>query len=458
MSISIQSTPLLQPQLRGLAPGFGRRVSAPAVAVEPRRSVLQLSRASASGPLPPLALQLAQPLGSSEIDSLWRAEEAKISHIGPQLTELPDFSVTPLKIALDTEQEQARFSLRSGHLRVHSPSGVVDLGALQGDFEVKAHTGGFELWHQGASLGRFQGHLSVDNQSETLHINGKSYRGDLELRPAPAQPDRLQVINTVLLEDYLRAVVPSESPASWPIESLKAQSLAARTYAVANWGKNKAQGFDMRDDTSDQVYKGLESEHPRTNQAVEATRGRILAYQGRPITALFFSTSGGHTDSSLEVWGTALPYIQPVPDFDQASSRYRWTLKRSAATLSDAARKLGHDLGTLHSIEPLSHTPQGRVKTLRLSGTSGSAVVNANRFRFAARLYSTLWQVERQGQGPSAQFVFKGGGWGHGLGMSQWGARQLAADGWQGDAIARYYYTDVEIIDLPESPTTPESH
>ena len=144
-----------------------------------------------------------------------------------------------------------------------------------------------------------------------------------------------------------------------------------------------------------------------------------------------------------------------MPDFDQASSRYRWTLKRSASSITQAAQKLGHELGTIHSIEPLTHTPQGRVKTLRLSGTRGSAVVNANRFRFAARLYSTLWHVERQGSGPNAQFAFKGGGWGHGLGMSQWGARQLAADGWNGEQIVKHYYTGVELKQLDAEPTAP---
>ena len=207
------------------------------------------------------------------IDAAWKAEEAKINHIGPRLQELPDFAVTPLRIALETEQAQAQFSIETAQLLVQSSQGPVDLGMHSGDFEVQALPGGFELFKAGQSLGQFQGALQVQNQTEILKINGQAYRGNVELSPAPQRPERLQVINSVLLEDYLLAVVPSESPASWPIESLKAQSYAARTYAVANWGKNKAHGFDMHDNTSDQVYKGIASEHPRTNQAVKATQG-----------------------------------------------------------------------------------------------------------------------------------------------------------------------------------------
>lgn len=387
-------------------------------------------------------------LGDPGIGSLG-IERSKIEHVSPSLSQLPDFAVTPLRIALELQQKQARFSLSEGQISVEGPQGRQVIQAeANGAYEAEAIDGGFILRQNGQSLGRFSGRLIVDNTASTLVVNGQIFRGDLELMPAPANRASFNVINPVLLEDYLLSVVPSESPASWPLESLRAQALAARTYAVANWGKHSANGFDMMDDTSDQMYKGVVSESPSTSEAVKTTAGQIITHGGKPITALFFSCSGGMTDSSLEVWGTDLPYIQPVKDFDQAASRYRWNLNKSQGDLQQAAQKLGHNLGTIREVTPLTHTPQGRVKTLRLSGTQGSVDVDANKFRFALGLHSTLWTVSASGSGANRSFSFNGGGWGHGLGMSQWGARQMAADGKDAAAIIHHYYQGVAIENL----------
>lgn len=376
-------------------------------------------------------------------------EKSKLEHEAPSLEALPDFAVTPLRIGLETEQKSAHFKITQGSLSVEGPEGKQTLLAeASGEFEAEAIQGGFILRQNGQSLGRFSGRLQVDNQANVMIVNGQVYRGDLELMPSPVNSSTFNVINPVLLEDYLLSVVPSESPASWPLESLKAQALAARTYAVANWGKHSANGFDMKDDTSDQMYRGVVSESPFTTEAVKATSAQIISYGGKPINALFFSCSGGMTDSAAEVWGMDLPYIQPVQDFDQASPRYRWSVTKTQADLQQAASKLGLDLGTIREIKPLSFTPQGRVKTLSLVGSKGSAEVDGNKFRFAAGLNSTLWKASPSGSGASRQFVFNGGGWGHGLGMSQYGARQLAADGKAAEEIIKHYYQGVELISL----------
>ncbi|MBF2052278.1 MAG: SpoIID/LytB domain-containing protein [Candidatus Sericytochromatia bacterium] len=439
-----------------------RIAALPAVAFQLAPSALRRSPASVPAVLQPFGRDTLQvntrlPLSpavaaASGPEPAYAVEMAKISHVGPRLEALPDFSVTPLRIGLALHQTSARFSVQNATLRVSGPAGEQTVASgLSGELEARALPQGFALYHQGQLLGRFAGQLDVDNGANTLVVNGQLYRGNLRLLPAPDQPDKLHVLNTVMLEDYLRSVAPSESPASWPLESLKAQALAARTYAVANWGKHQANGFDMRNDTADQMYKGVASEHPGTNVAVEATRGQIIQHGGRPITALFFSSSGGYTDSSAEVWGTALAYIQPRPDFDQASPRYRWQLQRSQADLQAAVRKLELNLGVIQDIIPLSRTPQGRVKELRIVGSQGNADVNANRFRFAAGLYSTRWDVGASGSGNQRRFTFDGGGWGHGLGMSQWGARQMAADGRSAAEIIHHYYTDVQITELSDA-------
>lgn len=409
------------------------------------KDLLSLSRAQETGLNGP---NLLAGLGDPG-KSAFAVERAKIEHESPDMTALPDFTVTPMRIGLEVNQTKARFGITAGALYVEGPEGRKQLLAdASGDFEAEAIEGGFVLKQGGQSLGRFEGRLIVDNTSPTMLINGQVFRGDLELMPSPANPKTFQVINPVLLEDYLLSVVPSESPASWPLESLKAQSLAARTYAVANWGKRKAEGFDMSDDTSDQMYRGVVTEAPGPNEAVKATAHQVITHQGKPINALFFSCSGGMTDSAKEVWGMDLPYIQPVPDFDQAAPRYRWNVTKSQADLQAAAKKLGVDVGIVKSVTPLTLTPQGRVQSLRINGTTGSAEVDGNKFRFAAGLNSTFWKASPSGNGNARSISFDGGGWGHGLGMSQYGARQMAADGKDAEAIIKHYYQGVAIESL----------
>ncbi|PIQ24710.1 hypothetical protein COW36_23325 [bacterium (Candidatus Blackallbacteria) CG17_big_fil_post_rev_8_21_14_2_50_48_46] len=383
----------------------------------------------------------------------WLQEMQKINHVSPTMESLPDFSVTPLRIGVSLAQKQASFSVEKGNLCVDTPQGTVRLGYFENTrFQIQAQAGGFQIkTAEGQDLGSFEGVLRFENESDRVSINGSRYRGSLEIRPHPENPASFNLINTVMLEDYLLSVVPSESPASWPLESLKAQAMAARTYAVSNWRKREALGFDMNADTSDQMYTGIQGEQPSSSQAVKATQNQIITYQGKPITALFFSCSGGMTDSAQEVWGTDLPYIQPVKDFDQEAPRYRWSKTMNQAQLQGALKKLGLNVGRLREIEILEKTPQGRAKRILFKGSQGQAEADANKFRFAAGLSSTLWTPQSNGT-PPQEFVFSGGGWGHGLGMSQWGARQMAADGKSATEIIQHYYQNIEVSALqPET-------
>lgn len=392
------------------------------------------------------------------LDSLshWAIEVEKVQAISHcQVAELPNFAKTPFKIGLLVGQPTIPLDIQKGQLWLETTQGK----QLIGDFsqeKLQVLSQGSELViqnTQGQELGRGTGKLLLTEARNQVQVKDKTYRGAIEVIQNPANPATLTLINTVLLEDYLKAVVPAESPASWPAESLKAQAVAARTYAVSNWNKRAAQGFDLMPDTSDQMYSGIQAEKPSSTQAVTDTHGTILTYGNKPINALFFAASGGYTDSAQEVWGIDLPYIQPVPDFDQASPRYRWQTNLSQTQLQQALKKLGTDVGTVQQVTPLTHTPQGRVKTLAVTGTQGSVTLDANKFRFASGLNSTHWEVES----PSANsplFTFNGRGWGHGLGMSQWGARQMAADGKPFQAILQHYYTGVSLTQLPDERPT----
>jgi stage II sporulation protein D len=401
----------------------------------------------------------SEPFGNNEdINNIYFNQVEKVSNVPRSVKELPDFSKTPFKIGVAVDQKQAEFTIPNGTLYVENADGKTEIGTFENTaFKVKTENGTLALYQDDKLLGSFKGKIKLEGNLAPVLINNKKYHGDFEVIINPQNPNSLNVINNVLVEDYLKGVVPSESSASWPVESLKAQAIAARTYAIANWKRRENMGFDLMATVSDQVYNGIGVEQDSTSQAVEETRNQVILFAGKPINALFFACSGGYTDSSKEVWNIDLPYIQAVPDFDQEAPKYHWKKTISNAALQDALKQMGYNIGAIKEIEPLELTPQKRVKTIKFTGTDGTVVADSNKFRFAAGLNSTLWTVEASDskkfsiahfQRIPQSFNFNGGGWGHGLGMSQWGARQMSVDGKTAEEILKHYYTGVEIADL----------
>jgi stage II sporulation protein D len=239
----------------------------------------------------------------------------------------------------------------------------------------------------GAPIGSCGGLLSATG-GDVIRVIGKgSYRGTLLVRPATGAG--LNVINSVDLENYVRGVVPRESPSSWPIEALKAQAVAARSFALtAGVGGN---GFDFYDDTRSQVYGGAGAESPRTNQAVAATNLQTVNYAGKVALTYFFSTSGGHTEN-VEfsfVGSKPVPYLKGVPDpFDKVSPYHRWRLTLSQARMQKA---LGPYLkgGRLKRIKVNKRGTSPRIVFATLIGTAGKTHVTGPTLKAALGLRDT---------------------------------------------------------------------
>ncbi|MEB3298670.1 MAG: SpoIID/LytB domain-containing protein [Candidatus Sericytochromatia bacterium] len=270
---------------------------------------------------------------------------------------------------------------------------------------------------------------------ERLGFKGRRYGGVLEVFDAPDRPGALTVAEQVALEDYLRGVVPAEIKASWHPEALRCQAVAARTYACANLGRRSKWGFDMLDTVSDQVYGGADAAHPATDAAISATRGVVLTWQGKPIEAYFHSSSGGETDDGAAVWDLPLPYLRGTADVDD-SPNARWQADVGRSTLRDALVAMGQGISEPSRLEVEVRTPHGRARWLRISGSGREVRVDANKLRLRLGLKSTRYRVTEMANG----WRFEGGGWGHGLGMSQWGAKAFADSGMSApDILARYY-------------------
>jgi SpoIID/LytB domain protein len=212
---------------------------------------------------------------------------------------------------------------------------------------------------------------------DTVEVVGKgTYRGALEVLPASVR-GKLNAINALDLESYVRGVVPRESPASWPLEALKAQAVAARSYAIAN--PVNASGFDQYDDTRSQAYGGAAAETTRTNQAVADTASQVVLYQGNVAQTFFFSTSGGMTENNENVYlgGTPEPYLRGVPDpyeVEANSAYHQWKRKFSVqkiqAALGDRIRgRLKNIIVTKRGVSP-------RIVKANLVGTGGTTSIS----------------------------------------------------------------------------------
>jgi stage II sporulation protein D len=220
-----------------------------------------------------------------------------------------------------------------------------------------------------------------------------TYRGALETVPTESESGSLNVVNALAVDQYVKGVIPNESPPSWPAEELKAQAVASRSFALtAGVGGN---GFDLYADTRSQVYKGLESEYSTSNAAATATRGQVVEYQGKVAETLFSACSGGHTESIQNVFGgPAIPYLQGVPDpYDGECPLHTWTLKFSGPEISD---KLSSYLdGRLKQVVIVKRGVTPRIVEVKLVGTGGVTTVTGEQLEVALGGYDTWMTFEK---------------------------------------------------------------
>lgn len=298
-----------------------------------------------------------------------------------------------------------------------------------------------------------EGDERVASSAPLIGVNGKLYRGAVVLRPiiktdsnGIADTTGINLINVLDLEDYLLSVVPSEVPSLWPKEVLKAQAIAARSYAVANFGKHRAEGYDVKATVDDQVYRGVIAESAETNAAVAATSGLVLKNSNKVISAFFHSTSGGSTEVSENVWGKPLPYLKSVVDYDDAAPQFTWRKTITSQDLAKALLGSAQEAQVLLGVLVIGRHPgdSQRVKDVLVVGQDSARVIAGTELRRLFNLPSTQFSLFQS----DSSYIFSGRGYGHGLGLSQWGAKALADNGYNAEQILSYYYKDVTIEPL----------
>jgi stage II sporulation protein D len=212
--------------------------------------------------------------------------------------------------------------------------------------------------------------------------------------------------------------------------------------------KNAGNPYDVVATTGSQVYGGYESEYAPTNQAVEATRGQVMVHGGRPIIACFHSNSGGYTEDSSNVWRAAFPYLKAKPDrFSLGVSGSYWQYFISYQDVANRLRKKGFPVARVKQVRVRGKSRSGRNIKVEVVSEKGITTFSSNQFRLAvgeSKLKSTLFDTTPVRAG----ILFKGRGYGHGVGMSQWGANKMAQLGSTYQEILHYYYRDIEIVTI----------
>ena len=268
-------------------------------------------------------------------------------------------------------------------------------------------------------------------------IGDRWYRGTTRLI---RQKNGITVINNVDLEDYLYSVVGAEAVSSWPIEALKAQAVAARSYALYKSIKESNGVYDVDTTVGTQVYKGLDTEYTTTHEAVNSTLGQVMTYNDEVILAAFHSSSGGYTENVEDVWSSPLPYLRSVVDYDRQSPVFEWQQLIPVKKI----KSLVAGIGQIKGLQPAKMTPHGRIITMKVTGDRGSKTVSGKELREALELRSTLFRISTEGE----NLRIKGRGYGHGLGLSQWGAYYLAQQGVDYNQILAHYYQNANLTKL----------
>ena len=304
---------------------------------------------------------------------------------------------------------------------------------------VTAHPGGILISGKNFPTDR----LSISTRDGLILVNGRAFRGDIRIiRDASS---RMSVVNYIGLEDYVKGILYHEVSHYWPMEVLKAQAIVSRSYACYQMKENSSGDFDLTNDTYSQVYGGSVSERQRTNRAVDQTAGKVLFYKGVIMPAFFHATCGGRTEDASRLWKVDMSPLKGVPcDFCKDSPHYKWHEVMFTGEIRQRLVDSGKRLGVIKDIRILNRDNSNRIIDLEIISTNGNLVIPAKDFRNIVSpntIRSTNFEVGITG----TDAVFEGFGWGHGVGLCQWGAYFMAKQGYSADKILEYYYPGSDV-------------
>ena len=379
---------------------------------------------------------------------------------------------------------------------ISSGGGVNVYNAVTGEILYSAASGE-ELLIKGVSTGFLSdGKFYADTASKisvqpqngaTIFCDGAEYRGYIFLEMQAS--GKIVAVNILGTDDYVCSVLGKEMSYLWPKEALKAQAVCARNFVLSR-KTHSEYNFDVCATTHCQVYGGVKSEHENTRRAVEETKGILAKYNGEIVPLYFFATSSGATEDVKNVWGSSVGYLKSVSDsFEnpEIASKYTWSVDLTREDIENKLSAAGVAIGKLKNVQIDESTQTGRVTKLTFTGELGSYTAKLEKCRTILGLFSQKFTVIPQyktvvattsgnasfgyramdssgmvkaagtkvlsGNGrvtdiapqneASDAYKISGGGYGHGVGMSQWGARGMAENGFTYDQILKHYFTGI---------------
>ena len=283
--------------------------------------------------------------------------------------------------------------------------------------------------------------------SPFLRVGERRYRGEIRVR---AVAGRIEILNRVGLEEYVASILGSEMSPSWPADALRAQAVASRTYALYHAQRRQSERWDVEATVASQVYRGVSAESPETWAATRTTAGQILTFADAPILAVFHSTAGGQTATAGEVWGEDHPYLRSMEVEEDDAPHTYWRISFETNDFEAILSAAGLSVGAVRELSVSSRTESGRAGALRIKGARGVENLQGDVLRSflgALGLRSKLFEVRALENG----FAFVGSGYGHGVGMSQWGARVMAERGDPYQRILAQFYPGARLERRPEA-------
>lgn len=298
---------------------------------------------------------------------------------------------------------------------------------------------------------------------ETMHlVLQQQYEGNIRILHTDS--GKYLAINTLDVEDYLKGVVGREMSKNWPVEALKAQAVAARSHALYSAEQSLNAPYDLIANVS-QAYNGVDGRNERIANAVEATRNQVIVFQNALVPTYFHASCGGHTASVEEVWNqetekrsnsSPMPQAVRCPACAQ-TAEFRWEMDLMNSSLTQKMKSKGSKIGELVRVKILDHTPSGRVSEVEFIGTLGSEKMSAEKLRALVGynlLRSGFFDIEKNKNG----ILFKGEGWGHGVGLCQYGAKRMAEQGADYRQILEYYFPGTKMVAYKPSGNTVAWH
>ncbi|MCX5776489.1 MAG: SpoIID/LytB domain-containing protein [Candidatus Firestonebacteria bacterium] len=338
-----------------------------------------------------------------------------------------------LKILLAKNMESVEFSI-NGPFKIDSTA-VFSVGPKSFRAKIKNNSIVIEDKVYGSRV-------NIASDNHRFHLSKSEFRGDLLLY---VESGKLNAVENFTMEEYLYGVVGREMSGSSPIEALKAQAVAARTFGYYEKSIRKTNEYDIDNLIQSQAYIGTESENQYSIEAVDLTCGEVMKYKGDVIFAAFAANCGGYTENNKEVFGYSLPYLQAVPcTFCRKYEHASWQEEIETTYIVSSLKKKGLDVTIISGIDIIDTSKAGRVKTISIATDKGRINMSINEFRLAVgseKFKSARFSVRTKGN----TLLFKGRGWGHGVGMCQDGADGMAKLGNNYRRILTRYYCGIEI-------------